>query len=174
LYCISFTYISLNISYVSNLVYFVLLFFNIYLSTVLTVHHFYLLFMSYFKNILIIEDNLLNQKILSFYLRKENYDIQISSTGEDAITKLTNRRFDIILVDLMLPGMNGYETTEQLRMVEKQLYNDHRIIIIALTANTLDNDREKCLKTGMDGYMAKPFEMTKLVHILDSFNLAEG
>jgi CheY-like chemotaxis protein len=127
-----------------------------------------------FKNILIIEDNLLNQKILFFYLRKENFDVQISSTGEDAITKLKNERYDIILVDLMLPGMNGYETAKQLRMIEKQLYDDQKIFIIALTANTLDNDKEKCIRNGMDGYIAKPFEMIKLIHILDSFNLAEG
>ena len=121
------------------------------------------------KNILIIEDNLLNQKIISFYLLKENYNVQISSTGEDAILKLKNGRFDIILVDLMLPGMNGYDTVIQLRRIENQLYRDNKILIIALTANTLDNDKEKCLRNGMDGYIAKPFEMTKLIHILDSY-----
>jgi osomolarity two-component system sensor histidine kinase NIK1 len=126
------------------------------------------------KKILIIEDNVLNQKILFFNLKKENFNVQISSTGEDAITKLRNERYDIILVDLMLPGINGYETTKQLRMIEKQLYVDQKIFIIALTANTLDNDRERCIRNGMDGYIAKPFEMTKLISILDSLNLAEG
>ena len=127
-----------------------------------------------YRTILIIEDNVLNQKILYYNLMKENFEVQISSTGEDAITKLNKNRFDIILVDLMLPGMSGYETTKQLRKIEKQLYSDQRILIIALTANTLNNDRERCLSNGMDGYIAKPFEMTKLINILDSLNLAEG
>lgn len=122
-----------------------------------------------YKKILIIEDNLLNQKIISFNLLKYNFNIQISPTGEDAILKLKNEWFDIILVDLMLPGMNGYETVKQLRKIENILYENCKIIIIALTANTLDNDKEKCLRNGMDGYIAKPFEMTKLIYILDSF-----
>jgi CheY-like chemotaxis protein len=130
--------------------------------------------MFHFKTILIIEDNVLNQKILYYNLMKENFEVQVSSTGEDAITKLRNKRYDIILVDLMLPGINGYETTKQLRKIEKLLYNDQKILIIAITANTLNNDKERCLSNGMDGYIAKPFEMIKLMNILDSLNLAEG
>lgn len=121
--------------------------------------------------ILLVEDNLLNQKIVSFYLRKENHDISIASSGEEALNIYTESEFEIVLMDLMLPIMNGIETTREIRAFEQQQPARKKAFIIALTANTLDNDREQCLQNGMDEYMAKPFDIQKLNYILENFNL---
>lgn len=120
--------------------------------------------------ILVVEDNHLNQKILSFYLKK-HFDIRVTSTGEEALEILNSERFDVVLMDLMLPGMDGYEATRQIRQLEKGMYEQRKIKIIALTANTLDNDKERCLRLGMDGYLSKPFEYQKLHDILVSLNM---
>lgn len=120
--------------------------------------------------LLIVEDNLLNQKILSFYMKKE-FETRVASTGEEALEILRNEWFDIVLMDLMLPGMDGYGVSLQIRQLEKVLYYHRRIKIIALTANTLDNDKARCLQGGMDGYLSKPFEYQKLHDILVTLNM---
>jgi osomolarity two-component system sensor histidine kinase NIK1 len=121
--------------------------------------------------VLVVEDNPLNCKILSFYLKKMDLYVKISSSGEDAVDTYKNEFFDIILMDLMLPGISGYETTRQIRKIENEACSEERTFIIALTANTMDNDREKCMKEGMDEYMSKPFEMRKLLDIFDSLKM---
>jgi osomolarity two-component system sensor histidine kinase NIK1 len=120
--------------------------------------------------ILLVEDNPLNQKIVSFYLRKENHEVTIASSGEEAINLFVSGEYKIILMDLMLPGMNGIETTRKIRKIEAEFPGTEKSFIIALTANTLDNDREQCMQSGMDEYMAKPFEMYKLRHIIENYN----
>jgi CheY-like chemotaxis protein len=119
------------------------------------------------KKILVVEDNKLNQKILSFWLSKENYPFQITETGEKAIELFKNEWFDIVVMDLMLPGMSGFETSKIFRKIENELYYRHTFII-ALTANTLDKDKDHCLLYGMDAYLAKPFDMNELNHILET------
>lgn len=118
--------------------------------------------------ILVVEDNPLNQKILSYYLAKDNYDSRIVTTGEECIEILYREWYDVILMDLMLPGIDGFETVRQIRLMEENLFIGKKTYIIALTANTLDNDRERCLRNGMDEYMAKPFDIKKLRVILES------
>ena len=122
-------------------------------------------------NILVVEDNPLNQKILSFYLKKEHHSVHISPSGEEALELYGKEWFDIILMDIMLPGMNGFETTRVLRKMEGEIWGRRKTVIIALTANTLDNDRERCLQYGMDEYMPKPFDMKKLNLIFEALKL---
>jgi CheY-like chemotaxis protein len=124
--------------------------------------------MSYNIKILLVEDNMLNQKILSFWLSKYNYRFVCAETGEKAIEIFKNDWFDIIIMDLMLPGISGIETTRLIRESENYLYGK-TTFIIALTANTLDNDRERCLLYGMDEYLSKPYEMNELMQIIESF-----
>lgn len=123
------------------------------------------------KKILVVEDNPLNCKILSFYLRKMDLQVVISSTGEEAVEIYRKEFFDFILMDLMLPGISGYEATNQIRKTEKDFYSGQTTFIIALTANTMDGDREKCIKNGMDEYMSKPFEISKLLDIFNSLKM---
>ena len=119
--------------------------------------------------ILLIEDNLLNQKVVTYNLKKENYDITAVTNGNDAIDKIKNNIFDLILMDIMLPGMDGFEITNEIRKLEKETRTDKPVIIIALTANTLNNDREKCIKAGMNEYLPKPFTAEELVNKIKKF-----
>jgi len=120
--------------------------------------------------ILLVEDNPLNQKIVSFNLQKEHHAVTIAEDGKTALELFEKERFDLILMDIMMHGMDGLETSMNIRKIEKKNNLTHTPII-ALTANTLDNDREKCLHYGMDEYMAKPFRMSKLNDILDILGL---
>jgi osomolarity two-component system sensor histidine kinase NIK1 len=119
--------------------------------------------------ILLIEDNLLNQKVVMYNLEKQNYDITAVTNGNDAIEKIKNNIFDIVLMDIMLPGMNGFDITDKIRNFEKSNKTNKSLIIIALTANTLNNDRDKCINAGMNEYLPKPFTAEELVNIIKKF-----
>ncbi len=121
--------------------------------------------------ILIVEDNFLNQKILSFHFQKRNYFHRVASSGENGVDLYRSEWYDVVLMDLMLPGISGYEAVVQMREVEKERYGERKTFIIALTANTLDNEMEKCLLGGMDGYLAKPFDMAKLDLIFETLQI---
>lgn len=113
--------------------------------------------------ILLVEDNILNQKVVSFNLRKYDYEVTAVTNGIDALNQFKSEQFDLILMDLMLPGMSGYEITTEIRKLEKENNSYKEIPIIAITANTLDNDREKCFAVGMNEYLSKPFTVEELV-----------
>lgn len=123
--------------------------------------------------ILLIEDNLLNQKVVIFNLKKFNYNITAIADGKEALENVKKSRYDLILMDIMLPGMNGYEITEEIRNFEKQNKIKTPVPIIALTANTYDNDRERCINAGMNEYLAKPFTSEQLVEVINKFISAE-
>ena len=119
--------------------------------------------------ILLVEDNVLNQKVVTFNLRKQNYNVTAVSCGPDAILEVKNKSYDLILMDIMLPEMDGFETTAVIRKQEEEAGVEKQIPIVALTANTLDNDREKCIQAGMNEYLAKPFTAQELVDVIQKF-----
>lgn len=119
--------------------------------------------------ILLVEDNVLNQKVVTFNLRKQNYNVTTVSCGPDAIREIKDKLYDLILMDIMLPEMDGFETTAEIRKYEAEAGIEKQIPIIALTANTLDNDREKCIQAGMNEYLAKPFTAQELVNVIQKF-----
>lgn len=119
--------------------------------------------------ILLIEDNLLNQKVVMFNLKKLNYDISAIVNGREALEELKKNRYDLILMDIMLPEMNGLEITKQYRIFEKEKGFENEIPIIALTANTYDNDRDKCIAAGMNEYLPKPFTAQQLIDVISKF-----
>jgi CheY-like chemotaxis protein len=123
--------------------------------------------MFYILKILIVEDNHLNQKILSFWLSKNTYTYCFVYRGEEAVDLFKKEWFDVIIMDIMLPGINGFETTNQIRNIGREVYKKQPFII-ALTANTLDNDRNRCMNAGMDEYLTKPFDFTLLNNILET------
>lgn len=123
--------------------------------------------------ILLVEDNLLNQKVVIFSLKKFNYEITAVTNGIDAIDKIEKEYFDLILMDIMLPGMNGFEITREIRKIEKENSKVNLVTIIALTANTLDNDRKKCIEAGMNEYLPKPFTGEQLANKIEKFIKAE-
>ncbi|MCF6332263.1 MAG: response regulator [Draconibacterium sp.] len=119
--------------------------------------------------ILLVEDNLLNQKVVMFNLRKYKYDITAVINGMDAIDKFKNNTFDLILMDIMLPDLNGFEITFEIRKIEKERNIENPIPIVAITANTLDNERDKCLAAGMNDYLSKPFTAIELYEKINQF-----
>ncbi len=121
--------------------------------------------------ILLVEDNPFNQKIVKFNLAKENHEIISAMNGIEAVDKFISDEFDFILMDIMMPEMDGLEATVRIREIEKEMKKERETPIIALTANTLDNDREKCLRIGMNEYMSKPFKMSYLEEILKNLKL---
>ena len=119
--------------------------------------------------ILLVEDNPLNQKVVTFNLKKYNYNVTSVMYGREAIDLVKNRKFDLILMDIMLPEMDGFEVTENIRKYEEESGVTERVPIIALTANTLDNDRDKCYSAGMNEYLSKPFSSDELIGVIDKF-----
>lgn len=120
-------------------------------------------------DILLVEDNVLNQKVVTFNLKKFKYNVVAVGNGRDAIETVANKSFDLILMDLMLPEMNGYEITTEIRKMEKEKGIENPVPIIAITANTLDNDREKCFEVGMNDYLSKPFTASQLIEKIRNY-----
>lgn len=121
--------------------------------------------------ILLVEDNLLNQRIVTFSLKKFNHEVVIANNGVEAIEHFSVRKFDVILMDIMMPVMDGLEATVKIREFEVNNKIEKRTPIIALTANTMDNDRDKCISYGMDEFMAKPFDIEKLNSIFNELKI---
>ncbi len=120
--------------------------------------------------ILLVEDNLLNQKVVGFHLKKKNYEVVSVTNWRDALEKVKNESLDLILMDIMLPELNGFEITAEIRKWEKEKGIEHGIPIVALTANTLDNDKEKCLNAGMNDYLPKPFSPDELYIVIEQLS----
>jgi CheY-like chemotaxis protein len=112
-------------------------------------------------NILLVEDNLINQKITLLTLKPLVNSIDTASNGKEAIEKLNAFHYDLILMDIQMPVMNGILAAEKIRELES--VSDTHIPIIAITANAMIGDREKCLSSGIDEYISKPFQPAVLI-----------
>lgn len=119
--------------------------------------------------ILLVEDNLLNQKVVIFNLKKFKYDITPVENGKDAIESFKNNIYDIILMDIMLPDSNGLEITAEIRKIEIKNKIINPVPIIAITANTLDNEHKRCVEAGMNDYLSKPFTAEQLIEKINKF-----
>jgi two-component system sensor histidine kinase/response regulator len=110
--------------------------------------------------ILMAEDNPFNQRVGSLMLAKSGHAVTIAGNGREAIAALAGQSFDLVLMDLQMPLMDGFEATAAIRTAE-QVTGRH-IPIIALTAHAMKEDRDRCLEAGMDGYVSKPIQQDKL------------
>jgi CheY-like chemotaxis protein/nitrogen-specific signal transduction histidine kinase len=117
-------------------------------------------------SILLVEDNLINQKIVVLSLKKLVKNIEIANNGKEALDKFGTSKYDLILMDIQMPIMNGIVTTKKIREIEASS-NSH-IPIIAITANALLGDKEECLTAGMDDYISKPFQIEVLIQKMKS------
>jgi signal transduction histidine kinase/CheY-like chemotaxis protein len=113
-------------------------------------------------HILLAEDNLVNQKVAVKHLEKLGCTVEVVGNGNQAVAAVTNGGFDMVLMDCQMPGMEGYEATAAIRQLDGEL---SKVPIVAMTANAMVGDRERCLESGMDDYVSKPFDMDDLVRI---------
>lgn len=118
-------------------------------------------------NILLAEDNKVNQRLAHRLLERIGYESIIVENGQEALDILKEQTFDLILMDIQMPILNGLDATRQIRKNEKET-NQH-MPIIALTAHALKEDRQRCLDAGMDDYLSKPINPHELAEILDQY-----
>ncbi len=115
-------------------------------------------------HILLVEDNIINQQLTLKLLEKEGHSAVVANNGKEAIEAFENESFDLILMDIQMPEMDGYEATAVIR--ERERESGRHIPIIAVTAHAMKGYREKCLAAGMNDYISKPVNINKLVSIL--------
>ncbi|MDH5668091.1 MAG: PAS domain S-box protein [Nitrospira sp.] len=116
--------------------------------------------------ILLVEDNPVNRDVGLAMLNMLGYHVAIAANGRDAVDAVQRIPFSLILMDCQMPVMNGFDATAEIRRWEQTAHPHHRMPIIALTANAMQGDRERCQDAGMDDYLAKPFTATQLGAIL--------
>jgi len=124
---------------------------------------------SFSKQILVVEDNEINQEVLSMQLKAIGFEPILAENGAKAIELLKERRFGLILMDCQMPVLNGFETTKKIRLIETSY--GYRTPIVAMTANSMEGDREACLDSGMDDYLGKPVTANKLKEIIEQWFL---
>ncbi|KFC19445.1 hybrid sensor histidine kinase/response regulator [Chryseobacterium sp. FH1] len=131
---------------------------------------------NYFKDksnaplkVLVVDDNEINQSLMKHLLSQWNIDFDIVSNGLEAVEQLINQTYDLVLMDIQMPQMDGYVATQQIREV---LELD--IPIIAMTAHALAGEREKCLSRGMNEYISKPIKEEELFKLISNFGLQEN
>jgi len=118
--------------------------------------------------VLLVEDNRVNQRLASRLLEKRGYEASVAENGQIALAALEQGRFDAVLMDMQMPVMDGIEATRRIRENEAA-GGLARIPIIAMTANAMQGDRERCIEAGMDDYITKPINASDLFHLLETW-----
>ena len=116
------------------------------------------------KRILLVEDNLVNQKVALAVLKRFGHHIDVANNGAEAVQAVKQADYDLIFMDVQMPVMDGCEATAKIRSLDKP---KNQIPIIAMTANAMKGDREKYLQVGMDDYIPKPFELQEMFAIIE-------
>jgi PAS domain S-box-containing protein len=117
--------------------------------------------------ILVVEDNPVNRLVATATLEKAGYRVEVATNGHEAIAAVRDHDFQLVLMDVQMPEMDGIEASKRIRLLEAERANGSHLPIIALTAHALDEERERCLGAGMDDFLAKPFRAEDLLGILD-------
>lgn len=119
--------------------------------------------------VLVVEDNIVNQQLAVRMLQKTGYQVDVAVNGFEAIELFKSCRYDLVLMDCLMPDMDGYETTQILRELERSGKVDHRTPIIALTAHAIEGEAERCFRVGMDEVITKPFKLSQLSLVLSRY-----
>jgi len=120
-------------------------------------------------HVLLAEDNLINQKVAAFTLNQMGLTFDLARNGIEAVEQFKTGRFDLILMDIQMPEMSGFEATQSIRSIEKDMNPPSHILIIALTANAMKGDMERCLQVGMNAYLSKPFQQKELMGLISQY-----
>lgn len=117
-------------------------------------------------SVLLVEDNDINQAVAGRMLAKQGCSVTIANNGREAVEMTATQDFDLVFMDIQMPELDGYQATAQIRERERMQRDRPRSIIVAMTANAMEGDEEKCLDAGMDDYIAKPLSMDRLSKVL--------
>ena len=110
--------------------------------------------------VLLVEDNAVNQMVAESLLERRGFDVVVASNGREGVDAFQRERFDLVLMDIQMPEMDGFEALAAIRAIEEP--TGRHTPVVALTAHALKEDRERCLAAGMDDYLSKPIEAAKL------------
>ena len=116
--------------------------------------------------ILLAEDNKINQQITTFTLKQLQLKCDIANDGNEAFQMYQHKRYDLILMDIQMPVMDGLEAARLIRLFEKETGSTHRVYIMALSANVISEKREEYIEAGIDDFMEKPFQKSKLESLI--------
>ena len=122
------------------------------------------------KNILLAEDNLINQKMAIRLLQKMGHSVTVARNGQQAVEMSEAEQFDLILMDVQMPDMDGLEATKAIRAKEASC-GGQRVRILAMTAYTMAGDSDRCIEAGMDGYISKPINTEELFEAIENIEL---
>ena len=114
------------------------------------------------SDILIVEDNPVNQKLIAFLLARAGYSYEVADNGAVALERLEQGQFKLVLMDMMMPVMNGYDATKAIRSNQKL----RNLPVIALTANAMKGEDEKCRAVGCSDYLAKPYSKDQILNAI--------
>ncbi len=116
--------------------------------------------------ILLAEDNLVNQRLALRLLENRGHRVTLAGNGIEALAALDRERFDLVLMDVQMPDMGGFEATEVIRKREAEAAGEERLPIVAMTAHAMKGDRERCIEAGMDDYVPKPIRTEQLFQVI--------
>ncbi|QHN04967.1 response regulator [Granulicella sp. WH15] len=125
-------------------------------------------------HILLAEDNVVNQKLATRMLEKRGHHVIVASNGREALEALDRKTYDLVLMDVQMPEMDGLTATRYLREKELAAGKDHHQPVVAMTALVMKGDRERCMEAGMDGYLSKPIRPQELDEVLDRYLMQQG
>ncbi len=119
-------------------------------------------------SVLVAEDNPINQKVISHVLKSLAYQVHIACNGQEALNAMEEASYDVVFMNCQMPILDGFEATRAIRRTES---STEHIPIIALTANALVGDDEKCFAAGMDAFLSKPVKKSEIIATMDRFGL---
>jgi two-component system, sensor histidine kinase and response regulator len=122
--------------------------------------------------ILLVEDNVVNQRVASGLLTRRGHHVTVAQDGQEALVRLDQETFDLVLMDLQMPVMGGLEATVAIR--ERERVSGQRLRVVAMTAHAMNSDRERCLAAGMDGYLSKPIDPPMLFAVVEQEAAADA
>jgi len=122
------------------------------------------------SRILLAEDNVVNQRLALRVLEKAGHFVVVANNGREALSALQKQMFDLVLMDVQMPDMDGFETTKAIR--KSELGKGMHVPIIAMTAHAMTGDRERCLASGMDDYISKPIRSADLLGLIEKHRLS--